>query len=284
VNKEEEKFLERIGIPVRSSNPVMNSLSNSSSPYQSDYGYAQTSTADYSSEQAKATRPMTVDDVVTKTGITLAVIIAFAVANFGVAVFVNPGAAMILTLVGGIGGFITVLVAAFAKKWGSATVTLIYAALEGLFVGGFSLLLSGFLVGNANAGALIGQAILGTVGVFLGMLFVYKTGAVKVTPRFNKILTGAIFGVVVLALGNFVLAIFTGNSPLRDGGMLAIIFSLVCIVLAALSFMTDFDAADNMIRRGAPSNYAWGVALGLAVTLVWLYTEILRLLSYFQQR
>lgn len=262
----------------------MNSLSNSSSPYQSDYGYAQTSTADYSSEQAKATRPMTVDDVVTKTGITLAVIIAFAVANFGVAVFVNLGAAMILTLVGGIGGFITVLVAAFAKKWGSATVTLIYAALEGLFVGGFSLLLSGFLVGNANAGALIGQAILGTVGVFLGMLFVYKTGAVKVTPRFNKILTGAIFGVVVLALGNFVLAIFTGNSPLRDGGMLAIIFSLVCIVLAALSFMTDFDAADNMIRRGAPSNYAWGVALGLAVTLVWLYTEILRLLSYFQQR
>ncbi|MGO1373287.1 MAG: Bax inhibitor-1/YccA family protein [Corynebacterium casei] len=269
---------------MRSSNPVMNSLSNSSSPYQSDYGHAQTSTADYSGEQAKATRPMTVDDVVTKTGITLAIIIAFAVVNFGVAVFVDRGIAMILTLVGGIGGFITVLVATFAKKWGSATVTLIYAALEGLFVGGFSLLLSGFLVGNANAGALIGQAILGTVGVFLGMLFVYKTGAVKVTPRFNKILTGAIFGVVVLALGNFVLAIFTGNSPLRDGGMLAIIFSLVCIVLAALSFMTDFDAADNMIRRGAPSNYAWGVALGLAVTLVWLYTEILRLLSYFQQR
>ena len=185
---------------------------------------------------------------------------------------------------GGIGGFITVLVATFAKKWGSAPVTLIYAALEGLFVGGFSLLLSGFLVGDANAGALIGQAILGTIGVFLGMLVVYKTGAVKVTPRFNKIVTGAIFGVAFLALGNFLLAIFTGNSPLRDGGMLAIIFSIVCIGLAALSFMTDFDAADKMIRQGVPSNYAWGVALGLAVTLVWLYTEILRLLSYFQQR
>src|SRR5690625_8005172 len=84
---------------------------------------------------------MTVDDVVTKTGITLAVIIAFAVVNFGIAVYVNPTIAIILTVVGGIGGFITVLVATFAKKWGSAPVTLIYAALEGLFVGGFSLLL-----------------------------------------------------------------------------------------------------------------------------------------------
>ncbi|MFH0412417.1 Bax inhibitor-1/YccA family protein [Corynebacterium sp. L4756] len=269
---------------MRSSNPVMNSLSNSSSPYQSDYGYSQTSTADYSGEQVKAARPMTVDDVVTKTGITLAVIVAFAVVNFGIGAFVDQGLAMILTLVGGIAGFITVLVASFGKKWGSAPVTLIYAAFEGLFVGGFSMLLSGFVVGNANAGALISQAILGTIGVFMGMLFVYKTGAVKVTPKFNKIVTAAIFGVAILALGNFLLAIFTGNNPLRDGGMLAIVFSIVCIVLAALSFMTDFDAADNMIRRGVPSNYAWGVALGLAVTLVWLYTEILRLLSYFQQR
>ena len=262
----------------------MNSLSNNSTRGQADYGYGQPYNSEYSGEAAKATRPMTVDDVVTKTGITLAVIIAFAVVNFGIAVYVNPTIAIGLTVVGGIGGFITVLVATFAKKWGSASVTLIYAALEGLFVGGFSLLLSGFLVGNANAGALIGQAILGTIGVFLGMLFVYKTGAVKVTPRFNKIVTGAIFGVAFLALGNFLLAIFTGNSPLRDGGMLAIVFSILCIGLAALSFMTDFDAADKMIRQGVPSNYAWGVALGLAVTLVWLYTEILRLLSYFQQR
>ncbi|APT83053.1 Bax inhibitor-1/YccA family protein [Corynebacterium ammoniagenes] len=269
---------------MRSSNPVMNSLSNNSSRQQTDYGYGQPYNAEYSGGAAKATRPMTVDDVVTKTGITLAVIIAFAVVNFGIAAYIDPTIAIILTVVGGIGGFITVLVATFAKKWGSAPVTLIYAALEGLFVGGFSLLLSGFLVGDANAGALIGQAILGTIGVFLGMLVVYKTGAVKVTPRFNKIVTGAIFGVAFLALGNFLLAIFTGNSPLRDGGMIAIIFSIVCIGLAALSFMTDFDAADKMIRQGVPSNYAWGVALGLAVTLVWLYTEILRLLSYFQQR
>src|SRR5690625_2568329 len=116
------------------------------------------------------------------------------------------------------------------------------------------------------------------------MLFVYKTGAVKVTPRFNKIVTGAIFGVAFLALGNFLLSIFTGISPLRDGGMLAIVFSIFCIRLAVLSFSTYFDAADKMIRQSVPSNYAWGVALSLAVTLVWLYTEILHILSYKQQR
>ena len=70
--------------------------------------------------------------------------------------------------------------------------------------------------------------------------------------------------------------------PLRDGGMLSIIFSLVCIGLAAFSFLIDFDQADRLVRAGAPAQYAWGVALGLAVTLVWLYTEILRLLSYFR--
>lgn len=112
------------------------------------------------------------------------------------------------------------------------------------------------------------------------MLFVYKTGAVRVTPRFNRILTGALVGIAVLALGNLLLFLFMGISPLRDGGPLAIIFGVVCVILAALSFLQDFDLADRLVRTGAPAKMAWGVALGLAVTLVWLYTEILRLLSY----
>ena len=69
---------------------------------------------------------------------------------------------------------------------------------------------------------------------------------------------------------------------LRSGGPLAIIFSLVCIGIAAFSFLIDFDAADQMVRAGAPEKAAWGIALGLTVTLVWLYIEILRLLSYLQ--
>ena len=255
---------------MRSSNPVMSSLTENSSRQNSGY-------------EDVSTRPMTVDDVVTKTGITLGVIIFAAAINFALGMLVSPGIAMALTLVGGIGGFITVLVASFGKKWGSAAVTLIYAVFEGLFVGGFSLMFANVNFQGEGGMAIIGQAIVGTIGVFIGMLIVYKTGAVKVTPKFTKILFGLIAGVAVMALVNFLGAIFFDFNPLRDGGPIAIIFSLVCIVLGALSFLTDFDQADRMIRAGAPSKNAWGVALGLAVTLVWLYTEILRLLSYFQR-
>ncbi|MDY5785779.1 MULTISPECIES: Bax inhibitor-1/YccA family protein [unclassified Corynebacterium] len=273
---------------MKNNNPVLNSLPGAQSRDGYGYGYGQATMDQPQFGQspyagAGDDRPMTIDDVVSKAGITLAVIVVFAVANFGIALAGNPGLAMILTFVGAIGGFITVLVHAFGKKYGSKTVTLIYAAFEGLFVGGFSLILSGWMVGGANAGAMIFQAILGTLGVFFGMLFVYKTGAIRVTPRFNRILTGAIVGVAVLALGNFLLAIFTSVNPLRDGGTLSIIFGVVCIVLAALSFLQDFDAADRLVRTGAPAKMAWGVALGLAVTVVWLYTEILRLLSYFNR-
>lgn len=266
---------------MNSNNPVLTRIvddGHGRQGYQDPYaGYGQTAAPAQTTD-----RPMTVDDVVTKTGITLGVLVAFALVTFGVSA-VNPGLAMLLTIGGGIAAFITVLVSVFTRKYGSRTVTLLYAALQGLFLGGFSLLVSGMWEGDADAGAIIGQAILGTVGVFVGMLIVYKTGAIRVTPKFTRFITAAIIGVAVLALGNFLLAIFTPMNPLRDGGTLAIVFSLVCIVLAALSFLQDFDEADKMIRAGAPSQMAWGIALGLTVTLVWLYTEILRLLSYFQR-
>ncbi|AKE41782.1 hypothetical membrane protein [Corynebacterium kutscheri] len=271
---------------MRSSNPVLTSLVNDRGNAYGAYTNNVNSPfgAAYSSQVSDDNRPMTVDDVVSKTAITVGVIIVFAVLNFGIALWVSTSMAMLLTIVGGIGGFITVLVSAFSKSYGSKAITLTYAVLEGLFLGGFSLLLTGVTVGGANAGVMISQAILGTIGVFLGMLYVYKTGAVKVTPKFNRVVTASIIGVAVLALGNLLLAVFTGANPLRDGGTLAIIFSLVCIGLAAMSFLQDFDLADRMVRQGAPAKSAWGIALGLSVTLVWLYTEILRLLSYFQQR
>lgn len=246
------------------------------------YGQAQYGQPQYGAPaQAHDSRPMTVDDVVSKTGITLAIIVALAAVNYGIAQ-VAPAVAMLLTIVGAIGGLITVLVSTFGKKYGSAAVTITYAAFEGLFVGGVSYLFADLRVSDANAGALIGQAVLATLGVFAGMLWVYKSGAIRVTPKFTRFMTAALIGVLVLALGNLVLALVTGMSPLRDGGPIAIIFSLVCIGLAAFSFLLDFDQADKLVRAGAPANYAWGVALGLAVTLVWLYVEILRLLSYFR--
>ena len=233
----------------------------------------------------RATRPLTIDDVVTKTGMTLGVLTAAAIVSFFL-VTSNIALAMPLTLIGALGGLGLVLVATFGRKQDSPAIVLSYAVLEGLFLGAVSFVFTHFQVSHANAGALIGEAVLGTFGVFFGMLVVYKTGAIRVTPKFTRMVVAALFGVLFLMLGNFVLAMFhvgggTGLG-LRSGGPLAIIFSLVCIGIAAFSFLIDFDAADQMIRAGAPDKAAWGIALGLTVTLVWLYLEILRLLSYLQ--
>ena len=182
---------------MSSKNPVLKNLPGVES--QHGYGYEQGFDAPASQRGGvQGERPMTIDDVTTKTGITLAVIIATALVSFWMWATQNPLAPAV-TLGGAIAAFIVVLVHAFGSKFGSPTLTLLYAAFEGLFLGGFSFIISGAAnVGGSDAGAMIGQAILGTVGVFIGMLVVYRTGAIRVTPRFNRILTGVIFGVCLL--------------------------------------------------------------------------------------
>ncbi|MGV0849795.1 Bax inhibitor-1/YccA family protein [Mycolicibacterium phlei] len=236
--------------------------------------------------QAGVARPMTIDDVVTKTGITLAVLTASAVVTYALAMM-NPAIALPLVMIGALGGLVMVLIATFGRKQDKPGIVLSYAVLEGLALGGISWVFGQSVeIAGGSAGALITQAVLGTFGVFFGMLVVYKTGAIRVTPKFTRFIVAGLFGVVALMLGNLVLGLFgVGGGEgmgLRAGGPIAIIFSLICIGLAAFSFLIDFDAADQMIRAGAPEKAAWGVALGLTVTLVWLYIEILRLLSYFQ--
>ena len=232
--------------------------------------------------QTGVSRPLTIDDVVTKTGITLGVLTAVAIVSYFL-VAQNLALAAPFAMVGGLGGLALVLIATFGRKQDNPAIVLSYAALEGLFLGALSFLLANLYVSGASAGALIGQAVLGTIGVFAGMLVVYKTGAIRVTPKFTRFIVAAMFGVLALMLGNLVLAMFgVGGGEglgLRSGGPIAIIFSLVCIGIAAFSFLIDFDAADQMIRAGVPEKAAWGIALGLTVTLVWLYIEILNLLS-----
>ncbi|MGW4243671.1 Bax inhibitor-1/YccA family membrane protein [Nocardia sp. NPDC004722] len=226
------------------------------------------------------TRPMTIDDVVQKTGITLGVVSLMAIVSYALTAS-NHALALPFLLVGGLGGLVLGLVISFGQKYSPALV-LSYAALEGLLLGSFSFLFTGQIAGTSGSG-LIAQAVLGTFGVFFGMLVVYKTGAIRVTPRLTRMVVGALIGVGVLMLGNLVAGFFTPDGfGLRSGGTMSIIFSLVVIGVAAFSFLLDFDAADQLIRAQAPEKAAWGVAFGLTVTLVWLYLEILRLLSYFQ--
>jgi uncharacterized YccA/Bax inhibitor family protein len=240
-------------------------------------------------DQRSDARPLTIDDVVTKTGMTLGLVTIFAIISYLVVDssrvaeggFVSYPLAMPLALIGGLGGLALVMIASFGRKQDNPAIVLSYAALEGLFVGSMSFIFAN-LVSTGGPG-MIFQAVVGTIGVFIGMLVVYKTGAIRVTPKFTRMMVAAMFGVLALALVNVVFFLFTGSAPLTDGGRMAIAFSLVCIGIAAFSFLIDFDAADQAIRAGAPAKAAWGIALGLTVTLVWLYMEILRLLSYFNR-
>ena len=278
-----------------SSNPVFRSLpkgqqggyaqfGNAAGGYGAQAVHADPYTAQQYPDQKQAgvSRPLTIDDVVTRTGITLAVVTVVGVLSYFL-VAQNVGLMMPFTLIGGLGGFALVMIATFGRKQDNPAIVLSYAALEGLFLGAASFLFAN-LVSSGGPG-MIAQAIFGTVGVFVGMLVVYKTGAIRVTPKLTRMLVAALFGVMAIALLNLVLGLFgVGGGEgfgLRSGGPLAIIFSLVCIGLAAFMFLIDFDSADQLIRAGAPEKAAWGIALGLTVTLVWLYLEILRLLSYF---
>ncbi|APE08129.1 Bax inhibitor-1/YccA family protein [Rhodococcus sp. C26F] len=274
------------------SNPVFRNL-----PKQEGGGYATFGSATAGAAQATQQfgqpqtdpwarptdqRTMTIDDVVTKTGITLGVLAVSALISY-VLVNSNVGLAAPFVIGGGLIGLVLVLVATFGRKMDNPAIVLAYAVAEGFFLGALSFMFTDITFGGAGGATLIAQAVLGTFGVFFGMLVVYRTGAIRVTPRLTRMIVGALVGVLVLALGNLIAGFFIdGGLGLRDGGPIAIIFSLVCIGIAAFSFLLDFDSADQLIRAQAPEKAAWGVALGLTVTLVWLYVEILRLLSYFQ--
>jgi uncharacterized YccA/Bax inhibitor family protein len=217
-------------------------------------------------------RYMTMDDVVTKTGISFLVLVLAAAATWAL-----PGTTgLALALPAALVGFVLALVISF-RAIANPAATLAYAALEGVFLGAIS------EVFNARFPGVVTQAVIGTFGVFAGMLVVYKTGAIRVTPKFTRWLLGALMGVLVLMVVNLIGYAFGFDLGLRSGGTLAIIFSLVVIGVAAMSLLVDFAMADEAIRRGVPAKFAWYISFGLTVTVVWLYLEILRLLSYFQR-
>jgi uncharacterized YccA/Bax inhibitor family protein len=221
---------------------------------------------------ASTTRYMTMDDVVTKTGISFLVTVLAAAVTWAL-----PGdAAWGLALPAVLIAFVLGLVIAF-KQIASPAATLAYGALYGVALGAIS---EAF---NTVYDGIVMQALIGTFGVFAGMLVVYKTGAIRVTPKLTRWVLAAGIGVLVLMLANFVAGLFGANLGLRDGSGLAIAFSLLVIGVAAFFLLLDFDMADEAIRRGAPAKFAWYIAFGLLVTVIWLYLEILRLLSYFRE-
>jgi uncharacterized YccA/Bax inhibitor family protein len=252
-----------------------------------------------------ATRYMTLDDVVVRTGAMLAVLLLAGGASWVLAP--DAKAFTPLLLIGAMGGLGLGLYMSFTMK-ANAVTALLYSAFEGLLLGAIS------RVFDARWHGIVIQAVTGTVMVAAGMLFVYKIGAIRVTPKFTRIVVGAtigVFGLMVInmlaylfhpgGLGlrngggiaiifslmvvNMIAYLFTpGGLGLRSGGAMAIIFSLICIGIAAMNLVMDFDMIERGIRQGADEKFAWFAAFGLMVTLVWLYIELLRLLSYLRNQ
>jgi uncharacterized YccA/Bax inhibitor family protein len=260
-----------------SSNPAFRNLATRGNAghagFGSPQGYPQGGIPGYGVDQAPPTsadRPITVDDVVMKTATTLGTVLVAGIIT-AVVVLGDLSLAAPLAIVGGLVGLVLGLVNSF-KREPSPPLILLYAVAEGVFLGAITGVVQNFLPGVAL------QALLGTGLVFGVMLVVYKTGAVKVTPKLTKWIIGVTMGALALVLVNLVLWMFGVDMGIRSNGPLAIIFSLVMIGLAAFWLLLDFDQADQMIRQGMPAKFAWFAAFGLTMTLVWLYIEILRLL------
>jgi uncharacterized YccA/Bax inhibitor family protein len=207
---------------------------------------------------------MTIDDVVTRTGILFAVLVAVGAAawtlNLG-------GGAMLLGL---FGGFALAMVNIFSKTVKPGMI-IAYAAFQGLALGTISHLYNEMYEG------IVSQAIIVTICAFSGMLFAYKSGRIRVTPKFTKVLMTALMGYLVLALLSFVGSFF-GASIYNMGGF-GLLIAAGGMVLASFFLILDFDQVQKGIDAGLPEQESWRAAFGLMVTIVWLYMEVLRFLS-----
>lgn len=236
---------------------------------------------------ATASSQMTVAGAMNKTAILLGIVILSAAYVWGkfFAHFVVGGdnsvaAASVMpwVMVGSIGGFIVAIITSFKPMLARVTAP-VYAVLEGLFLGGVSAL------AEVSYGGVVVRSVVLTMAVFVVMLFLYRSEKIRVTGKFRMGVMAATGGIALVYLTSFILGLFGVNTSfIYGGGTLGIGISLVVIVIAALNLALDFDFIDRASANGAPKEMEWYGAFGLMVTLVWLYLEILRLLSKLASR
>jgi uncharacterized YccA/Bax inhibitor family protein len=236
------------------------------------------------SEQADASgSTMTVRGTVSKTLILLGLCVGTACFTWSMVWKAVEGAAPAATvypwMMGGmIAGFVLALATCFVPTWASITAPL-YAAAQGLFLGGLTAVFEMRYPGIAL------QGVSATFGTLFAMLMAYQTGLIKATENFKLGVIAATGGIAVLYLVGFVLSFFGMGIPfIHEPNWFGIGFSVFVVIIAALNLVLDFDFIENAASRGAPKHLEWYGAFGLMVTLVWLYIEILRLLSKLNSR
>ena len=220
---------------------------------------------------------MTIEGTVHKTFILLLLAVASAAVTWsmvgGANALVGP-----LAIGGAIGGLIVGIVTVFKHQWAPITAPL-YAVLEGLFLGAIS------AVFNQMYPGIVPQAVALTFGTLFCLLGAYRSGMIKATENFKLGIIAATGAIGVIYLISILLRLFGTTFPyIHDAGPIGIGFSLVVVAIAALNLVLDFDFIEEGARQGAPRYMEWYGGFGLLVTLVWLYLEILRLLSKLNSR
>jgi uncharacterized YccA/Bax inhibitor family protein len=245
--------------PFRTSNPVLKE-----SAFRAEIATGQT---------------MTIQGTVNKAGVLLLCVVVGAAWTWGLSRSPEPEAALPWTFGGAIGGFVMALVTIFKKNWSPLT-SPIYGLLEGLFLGGISALF------EKNYPGIAMQAISLTFGVMFAMLLAYKFRIIQATRGFKLGIIAATGGIALVYLVNMVMTVFFHSqiSVLSSATPLGIGISVFVVIIAALNLIIDFDLIENAARMNAPKYMEWYGAFGLMVTLVWLYLEILRLLSKVRRR
>jgi len=251
--------MNRSRLRYRSGNPALNKSSFDS--------FSRTSRG------AEINEVMTIKGTVDKTAIGLFLLIFSGYYSFA------PGMTYLIP-VGVFGGLIVAVITIFKKEWSPITVP-IYAILEGLAMGSIS-----YMFNQAYEGIVM-QAIGLTLGILASLLLAYRSGMIKATENFKLGVVAATGGIFLVYMASFVMSFFGASISVLDptnSSLMSIGFSLFIIVIASLNLVLDFDFIEEGAKKGAPKYMEWYGAFGLLVTLIWLYLEILKLLSKLRSR
>jgi len=272
---------------MQSNNPVFRNSDafNGRSTYTNPSGYTDPSTWSTGGNVGSTGAPptvgdrITIDSVVQKTGITLGVIVVFAFITWIGTGDLNAeddlAQLAALSLIGGGLAFILSMVNSF-KRVISPALVLAFAAAEGVALGAISKAFENWYDG------VVSGAVLGTLAAFAGTLAAYKVLNIKVGDKFRRGVIAAMFGFIGLVFMDLILSLFNVDLGLNGFGTLGLLMSIAGLILGVLMLILDFDFVEQAIAAGAPERESWRAAFALAVSLVWTYTNLLRILAIIQ--
>ena len=255
---------------MKSSNPVLGKAFNQPRNMQVDQ-----LEQSYNAPAASSMRTgrMTIEDVVAKTGFLFTILVV--VGAFAWRSNLGTGALML----GFLGGFVLAMVISFSKSIKPGLVVA-YAALEGLALGTLSSYYESYYPG------IVSQAVIGTMAAFAGVLIMYRNGTLRATPQFTRALIGAAIGYFILGLVSLVASFFGVGQGYGFYGVsgLGLLLAVAGVAIASLFLVLDFDQIQKGVNNGVPEKESWRASFGLMVTIVWLYLEVLRLISILRNR